>query len=90
MGFNDIALLSSKIQESLDSSGYPYKLSAKEMSFKDRLLSTLNIYTSLRQEKKYRKAYSHNEVINILKDMSNNKKVDFSIVKDLDIILVPN
>jgi|GEM_PF-834147 len=90
MGFNDIALWSSKIQESLDESGYPYNLSAKDMSLKDRLLGTLNIYTSLTQKKNYRPAYSHIEAIDILKDMSNNKKIDSSIIKDIDVVLIGN
>ena len=87
MGFNDIALLSSKIQESLDLSGYPYKLGAKELSFKDRLLATLNIYTSLCQEKNYRNAYTKEEAIEILKDIRNNKRIDISIINDINTVL---
>ena len=88
MGFNDIALSASKVQEFLDGSGYPFSLEAKDMSLKDRLLITLNIYTALRSDKKYRKAYSHNESINILKKSVNNKKLDLSIVDDIDSILL--
>lgn len=88
MGFNDIALWSSKVQESLDSKGYPFNLSAKDLSFKDRLLATLNIYTSLCSKKIYREAFSHKEAINILKELGNNKKVDLSIVEDIEKRLV--
>lgn len=87
MGFNDIALWSCKIQESLDESGYPYNISAKDMSLKDRLLSSVNIYTSLRQEKCYRKSYTKNEAIDILKNMAKNKKLDISIVNDINTVL---
>jgi len=88
MGFNDIALSASRVQEFLDGSGYPFSLEAKDMSLKDRLLITLNIYTALRSDKKYRKAYSHKESINILKKSVNNKKLDLSIVDDIDNVLL--
>jgi len=88
MGFNDIALCNSKIQELLDESGYPFNISAKDMGLKDRLLGSVNIYTSLTQKKSYRLAYSKSETIDILKDMAKNKKVDISIVNDINDILV--
>ena len=87
MGFNDISLSTSKVQEFLDGTGYPFSLEAKDMSFKDRLLVSLNIYTSLQNNKKYAKAYSHNETINILKELSNNKKLDGTIIDDIDSVL---
>jgi len=88
MGFNDIALCSSKVQECLDSSGYPFKLGAKDLSFKDRLLSTLNKYSSLCSNKNYRSIHTHNEAILILKDEANNKKLDISIIEDIDKIFL--
>ena len=61
---------------------------AKDMGLKDRLLGSVNIYTSLTQKKSYRLAYSKSEAIDILKDMAKNKKVDISIVNDINDILV--
>ena len=83
MGFNDIAICASKVQECLDAKGYPFNLEAKDLSFKDRLLSTLNKYTSLRSEKKYRNSKRHEEAIEILKEDSNNKKLDITIINDI-------
>jgi len=88
MGFNDIALWSSKIQELLNESGYPYNLSGKDMSLKDRLLATVNIYTSLTHKKSFRNAYSKSEAIDILRDMVKKKKIDASIVNDIKTVLV--
>ena len=88
MGFNDIALWSSKIQELLNESGYPYNLSGKDMSLKDRLLATVNIYTSLTQKKSFRNAYSKSEALDILRDMVKKKKIDASIVNDIKTVLV--
>ena len=83
MGFNDIALWSSKTQELLDAKGYPFRLEAKDLSLKDRLLATLNIYTSLCSIKKYRDAYSSDKAVEILEDMANSRKIDISIVNDI-------
>ena len=88
MGFNDISIWSSKIQESLDESGYPYNIGAKDMSLKDRLICSVNIYSALREEKSYRNAYSKTESIDILKQMANNNKVDVSLVNDINKVLV--
>lgn len=88
MGFNDIALLSCKIQELLDGSGYPYNISAKDMSLKDRLIGTVNMYSSLIQKKSYRNAHLEIQAFDILKEMANNKKIDNSIIMDINKVLV--
>lgn len=86
MGFSDISSLSFKAQERLDGSGI-FNLSSKDLSFKDRLIICLNIYSALREEKAYREAFSHQKAIEIMQDMANNKKIDESIVDIFDKIL---
>lgn len=82
MGFNDIASWAFKIQEKVDSSGYPFGLEAKDLSFKDRVLAILVAYDSLRNKKIYREAYSHKESIDILNNISG---LDKAIIKDIEI-----
>ncbi|RXJ89212.1 phosphohydrolase [Arcobacter sp. CECT 8983] len=82
IGFNDICSYAFKVQEQIDSKGYPFNLEAKDLSLKDRCLSLTNIYTSLRSNKSYRKAYSKNEAFNILEEMAKEKRVDITIVND--------
>jgi HD-GYP domain-containing protein (c-di-GMP phosphodiesterase class II) len=84
MGFNDIAVWASKVQEKIDGSGYPIGLKAKDLSLKDRLMNTLNIYHALKEEKIYRKALSHNEAIKIMKKEAKEGKLDMSLVEDFD------
>lgn len=86
MGFKDIMNLASRIQERLDSSGYPYGLGANELSFKDRLLSVASVYDALLRNKLYRKSYSHDDAIKIMMDLGNVNKLDLSIVKDINTI----
>lgn len=84
MGFNDIVVWTSKVQETIDGSGYPLGLKAKDLSLKDRLMNTLNIYQALKEEKIYRKAFSHNEAIKIMKKEAKKGKLDMSLVEDFD------
>lgn len=84
MGFNDIASWAIKIQERIDGSGYIFGFDGKNLSLKDRILQTLTAYSALTQEKIYRKAYSHDQAIEILKEESNQGKFDVAIVEDIN------
>ena len=87
MGFNDITNWASRAQETIDGQGYPYKLSGKDLSLKDRLMATLNVYQSLRTKKSYRDAYTHKDAIKIMRDLAHFKKLDTAVVNDLDMEL---
>lgn len=84
MGFNDITNWASRVQETIDGEGYPYKLSAKDLSLKDRLMAALNVYQSLRSKKFYRDRFSHEDSIKIMEDLANSKKLDMAIVNDIN------
>lgn len=84
MGFNDIAVWASKVQERVDASGYPLGLSAKDLSLKDRLMNTLNIYNALKEPRVYRPAFSHEKAIEIMKKEAKEGKLDMSLVEDFD------
>ena len=83
MGFTNISLLSSKVQETLDENGYPYKIKSSNLSFNDRLIATINIYIQLISTKAYRKAFSQAKSFQIMQDLVQNNKLDESIVNDL-------
>ncbi|NVJ53422.1 MAG: hypothetical protein HWD90_06985 [Campylobacteraceae bacterium] len=82
IGFNDICSYAYKVQEQIDAKGYPFNLEAKDLSLKDRSLSLTNIYTSLVNDKPYRKAYSKDEAFDILEQMAKENRVDVTIVND--------
>ena len=54
---------------------------AKSLSLKDRLLSCLVIYNALREDRVYRNAFNHTEVIKIMKNEAEIGKIDKSIVE---------
>ena len=87
MGFNDISIWASNVQETLDGKGYPFGRSGKDLSLKDRLLAVLNIYESLSQEKSYRKAFSKDEAIKIMYKMVEEGKLDKAIIGDINEVL---
>ncbi len=86
VGCSDMSSLRCKARERLDGSGI-FNLSSKDLSFKDRLIICLIIYSALREQKAYREAFSHQKAIEIMQDMANNKKIDESIVDIFDKIL---
>ena len=87
MGFNDICSWAYKVQEGIDERGYPFGLSGKDLSFKDRLLATLVAYDSLRSKKIYRDAKNHIESIKELQILTKEGFLDNSIVEDLNKVL---
>lgn len=84
LGFKDICILATRVQENLNYEGYPYNLGAKDLSFKDRLLSILHKIISLGEEKNYRKAYEKSKVFDILRNDDNRKKIDQSILENIE------
>lgn len=84
MGFNDISSWAIKVQERLDASGYIFGFDGTNLSFKDRILINLNVFDALLQEKPYRKAYSKDDAIKIMK--AEDKKLDLSITNDISLV----
>lgn len=87
MQFDDIAKLCQKVQERVDGSGYFQGFFAKDLSFKDRLLSTLLIYSALREKRAYRDEFSHDEAIKIMSEEASLGKIDESLVDIFDKVL---
>lgn len=85
-GFNDIAKICSLINEKLDGSGKLYELDGSSLSFNDRLMAILVTYQALLEPRSYRKAYTHNEAIKILKEDADNGKLDSAIIEDFDVV----
>lgn len=85
MGFNDISAWASKAQETLDANGYPNRVMAKDLSFKDRLLAVICVYSSLVTNKPYRDANIHEKAIEIMSTFEN--KLDKAIIADINKIL---
>ncbi len=87
IGFADISSSAAKVQERLDGSGYIKALLGKDLTFKDRLLQSLNAYNALRQNRAYRELFSHEEAIEILKFEASENRFDIAIIEDINKVL---
>ena len=84
VGFSEIAELVYSHHEKLNGNGYPRGLKGSQINFKTRLLTCLDIYQSLVENRPYRLGFSHQEAIKIMNDMVTKNEIDKDIVADID------
>jgi len=82
-GFEEIAEWAYNHHEKLNGTGYPRGLRAEELDFNSRLLACLDIYQALGEDRPYRKAMEHDEVIIILLQMAQDGLIDAKITEDI-------
>ncbi len=85
--FNEIGRWAFTHHEKLDGSGYPHGLSADDLGFEERLIACLDIYQALIEPRPYRDGLSHDEAINVMKEMASQHKIDGDITEDIDRVL---
>lgn len=66
--------------ERLDGSGYPFHCVATELSTGSRILMVADIFTALVEDRPYRKGMSKDEIVKILKPLSDRRLLDTRIV----------
>ena len=59
--------------EKWDGSGYPYGLKGDKIPLEGRLMSIVDVYDALVSERPYKKAFSHEEAVNIIKEGSGTQ-----------------
>lgn len=85
-GFEEIAEWASNHHEKLNGLGYPYGKTAKELDFNSRLMGCLDIYQALTEERPYRIGLSHEQAMNIMKEMVSGGFIDSKVVDDINIV----
>ncbi|MFL0165981.1 HD-GYP domain-containing protein [Candidatus Clostridium helianthi] len=85
-GFEDITEWASNHHEKLNGKGYPRGMTEKELDFNSRLMTCLDIYQALTEERPYREGLSHEKAMEILKSMMENGFIDTKITKDIDYV----
>jgi HD-GYP domain-containing protein (c-di-GMP phosphodiesterase class II) len=83
-GMKDIALWASHHHEKLNGQGYPFHLTAEELSPEERLMTCCDIYQALAEERIYKEAYPHDKIIGIMRSGVEKGEIDGNIVNDLD------
>ena len=59
--------------EKWDGTGYPYGLSGTDIPLEGRLMSIVDVYDALVSERPYKKAFSHEEAVKIIKEGSGTQ-----------------
>ena len=83
-GFEDITEWASNHHEKLNGTGYPLSYDAEKLDFESRMFACLDVYQALTEERSYRASMTHEQAVNILKEMAKKKEVQWSIVKDIE------
>lgn len=83
-GFEDMTRWASFHHERLDGSGYPFGLGAEKLDTNCRLMSCIDIYQALGEERPYKKAMEHGEIIALMKGTAEDGKIDADVVTEMD------
>lgn len=86
-GFEDISEWAANHHETLQGSGYPRKLTCKELGLESRMMTVCDIFQALTEDRPYRKGMSKSVAVGILDSLVENKSIDGRIVKDLKEII---
>lgn len=77
----DIPLIAAHHHEFLDGSGYPFKVKGSKINIFSRIITVVDIYDALTSfDRPYKKPFSVNEAIKILKEEVRKKHLDKKIV----------
>ncbi|MDD3833081.1 MAG: HD domain-containing protein [Oscillospiraceae bacterium] len=71
-GFSTINQWASLHHEKLDGSGYPFHMKAEQLSLGSRIMTVSDIFNAITENRPYRKGMEKNEIIGIIKGMSDD------------------
>lgn len=72
--------------EKLNGKGYPFGKSADELDHEMRLLSCLDVYQALTEDRPYKAGMTHAKAVSILSELVEKGEMDEAIVRDIDIV----
>ena len=83
---DEIMIWASHHHEKLNGTGYPFGLKEENLSMEERLMACCDIYQALTEERAYKKGFSHEEAISIMRDMVIKGEIDNGIVASMDAV----
>ncbi len=84
--FSDITKWASAHHERLDGSGYPFGLTSDELGLEERIVSCLDFYQALVEDRPYRKSFTHNDAVSLLRKNLTDLEIDGNIIDAIDIV----
>ncbi|MCL1815326.1 MAG: HD domain-containing protein [Treponema sp.] len=88
-GFSSICSWASNHHEKLTGSGYPFGKKNHDLDFNSLLMTCLDIYQAVSEERPYHAGRNHGETMKILFEMTDKGEIDRGIIKDIDAVLAP-
>lgn len=82
-GFSLVAEWAAFHHETLDGTGYPFRVPEASLRLGSRIVSVADVFVALAENRPYRAALSIQETAKIMRGMVNNRKLDGSVVADL-------
>ena len=82
-GFQTIAEWAAYHHETLDGTGYPFRIPGNELRLGSRMLAVADVFTALTEDRPYRQQLTYPEVHKIMNTMVANKKIDRMLVGEL-------
>ncbi|MCK9170156.1 MAG: HD domain-containing protein [Treponema sp.] len=76
-----IGSIASHHHEKLNGTGYPEKLSERELSLQDRILTAADITSALIEIRSYKDSFSKEKIIQIISEMTESGQLDSSVTK---------
>ena len=86
-GIPDVVKWASNHHEKLNGKGYPRGLTAEELSFEERLMTCVDIYQALTEQRPYKDGMPHEKAIAIMQDMADKGEIDATIVQDMAVVM---
>lgn len=84
-GLDDVTRWAAFHHEKLNGKGYPFGKKAEDLQFEERLLGCIDIYQALTEDRPYKKGYSHEKSVEILREMADGGFIDANIVEDIHV-----
>ncbi|MEG6584344.1 HD-GYP domain-containing protein [Dendrosporobacter sp. 1207_IL3150] len=82
-GFDIIAEWAAYHHETLDGSGYPFRINEKSLRLGSRIVAVADVFVALTENRPYRATLPLGRVEQIMQGMVSNRKLDGNIVADL-------
>lgn len=82
-GFDLIAEWAAYHHETLDGSGYPFRISESSLRLGSRIVAVADVFVALTENRPYRASMAPDKVEKVIRGMVANRKLDGNIVADL-------
>jgi len=82
-GFGTIAEWAAYHHETLDGSGYPFRIKESQLKNGSRIVAVADVFAALTENRPYRQILLPSKVKSIMCSMVDNKKIDGNLVQDL-------